>query len=177
MTTHHTQHREKGFGLVEVLLSLALMAALLTAVAFAMQASFQSYNANDEAAALTQTARFTMLQMTRDMRTAEDISAVGTTKLVIVPAANGNGLQEVQYELTGGVLYYRQKVNGVTTSYVLLGSDDRVKVSGFAVTLLSGTDWQSTACTKTAQVKLDLQIRGQTLSLTASGSPRRNQLY
>jgi hypothetical protein len=59
-------------GLVELLLALSICAALLTAVAVAIDAAFKSYETNQEQAALTQRARLTMYRLLTTIRTAAE---------------------------------------------------------------------------------------------------------
>jgi prepilin-type N-terminal cleavage/methylation domain-containing protein len=59
---HHLlkRKRRRGVGLVELLVALAISAALLTSVAVAVDASFKAYAANQANAQLTQRARLTV---------------------------------------------------------------------------------------------------------------------
>jgi hypothetical protein len=59
-------------GLVELLIALAISAALLTAVGVAVDASFKSYETNQEQSSLTQRARLTMYRMLTTIRTAAE---------------------------------------------------------------------------------------------------------
>jgi prepilin-type N-terminal cleavage/methylation domain-containing protein len=167
-----------GFTLVEILLSIALLGMLLTAVAAAMHASFQSYDQNDKLASVTQVARSILDRMTREIRTAIDIDPNSTsTRLGIQPPAD-SGVQRIEYEYTGGALYYRRTIGGVTTSQALLSPTDDVRVTSFLVlSRETGQDWQGYTCTKNVKIRLDLLVDSQALSLTASGVLRRNQVY
>lgn len=61
--------RARGLGLIEMMLALAISAAVLTAVATAIDISFKSYAANQENASLMQRARMAMHRITTDIRT------------------------------------------------------------------------------------------------------------
>jgi prepilin-type N-terminal cleavage/methylation domain-containing protein len=61
-------HRRHGVGLVELLIALAISAALLTAVAFAVDASFKAYAANETQAQLMQRSRLAMNRITTYIR-------------------------------------------------------------------------------------------------------------
>jgi len=165
-----------GFGLIELLLSLAIMAMLLAAVSAAIHTSLKSYQENQKIAAVTQSARSILDRMMRDVRTAAAVDSAAT-ELTIIPPDDGSGLEQLKYDFTGGVLYYRRTVSGQTTSHVLLGSGDEVTVSDFTVTREVGQDWQGTPCTKSITASLSLAAGGYTFSVTASAAPRRNQLY
>lgn len=58
----------RGFGLVELLISLAIAAALLTATAVAVNASFTAYSVNQEQSSLAQRARLAMFRIVNDIR-------------------------------------------------------------------------------------------------------------
>lgn len=165
-----------GFTLVELLLALSLMAILMASVAAAMHASFQSYSENDDYADITQSARSIMTKMGHEIRSCEDVAGTAT-KLVLLPINDGSGLQQIQYEIVGGTLFYRKVVNGVTTAYPLLDGTDQVKANSLTVTTVNGLDSGGQACVVDVSVKLVLTINNKTLSVTASGCPRRNQVY
>ena len=61
-------HR-RGLGLAELLISLTISAMLLTAMAVAIDASFKSYQANEEQSTLTQRARLALYRMLMNIRT------------------------------------------------------------------------------------------------------------
>ena len=62
--------RYRGIGLVELLIALALEAALLTAVAISVHAAIQSHRSNTDYAAMTSRTRIAMLHMTNLLRNA-----------------------------------------------------------------------------------------------------------
>ncbi len=171
---HHTE----AFTLVEVLLSLSILAMLMAAVGGAVFASLDSYEENDHIAAATQAARSVLDRITRDIRTAAAVSAGSTQITIITP--DGSEAQQIDYEWdTGnGVLYYRRTVDGSTTSYPLLG-DGEVAIDSFYVTYQTGPYWKdpNILCTKSVSVSISIAIDGKTFTMTASAAPRRNQLY
>lgn len=63
--------RRRGLGLVELLVSLAIVASLLTAVAVATKSSFQAYAINQEFSLLTQKTRMAMHRILSDIRTSD----------------------------------------------------------------------------------------------------------
>jgi prepilin-type N-terminal cleavage/methylation domain-containing protein len=62
----------RGVGLPELLIALAISAALLVATAVAVDASFQAYGVNQTQSALSQRARVAMHRLTTYIRTTED---------------------------------------------------------------------------------------------------------
>ena len=164
--------RQSGFTIVEILISVALLAALLAAVAAAMQASFQNYSENQKTTVLTQTARVVLGRMMREVRTAEAIDSTDTS-LTITPPASGSGLEEIQYELSGETLYYRQTINSMTNTYVLLGGSSDVQVTSFSILREIDEDEHTLSVT----VRLAFSVDGEELAVTATSAVRRNQTY
>ncbi len=67
----YPRHGRRGVGLVELLIALAITAALLTATAVAIQASFTGYKVNQEQATLIQRARLTLNRILAEIRTTQ----------------------------------------------------------------------------------------------------------
>src|SRR5690349_16358233 len=63
-----SRRRRHGVGLVELLVALAISAALLTATAMAIDASFKAYAVNQEQSDLTQRSRLAMYRITAVVR-------------------------------------------------------------------------------------------------------------
>jgi len=164
--------RQSGITIVEILISVAILAVLLAAVAAAMQASLQSYSENQKTSALSQTARVVVERMMREVRTAGAVDSTSTS-LTITPPADGSGLEEIQYELSGETLYYRQTIDSLTNSYVLLGGDGDVQVTSFSILREIDEDENTLSVT----VRLVLLVGGEELSVTATSAVRRNQTY
>jgi type II secretory pathway pseudopilin PulG len=61
--------RARGLGLIEMMLAMAISAAVLTAVATALDVSFRSYAVNQENTILMHRARLAMHRITTDIRT------------------------------------------------------------------------------------------------------------
>lgn len=158
---------------MEATISLAITAMLLTALGAAVHTSVQGYTENEKLTNMTQSGRTVLNRIIRDIRACDAVDA-NATKITIIPT-DANGPQQVQYEYTGGLLYYRRTVNSVTTSSVLLGSNNSVGISSFTINTTTGTDWQNIACIKDVSLKLVLKVGIETMTVTASASPRRNQ--
>jgi len=71
-----TRRRHRGLGLAELLVALAISAAVLTAVAVATDASFTAYKVNQENAALMQRARLAMYRILSEIRTSDTHSPI-----------------------------------------------------------------------------------------------------
>ena len=168
--------KRSGIGLAELLISVSLMAALLAAVAAAMNATFTGYSENEKISSATQAARSVLNRVATDVRRCED-ATVTATSVTLVPVADGSGLTQLKYELLNGTLFYYRTVNGVTTTYTLLGSGDRAQVTAFVVNRVAGTDAGGQACTTSVTVALTLTVDNRTLTVTTTADPRRNQLF
>ena len=172
--------RKKAFTLVEILISVALSGLLLAAVATAVHGSLKNQAENTDIAAATQAARFTLDLITREIRTAAAVDEhADPTTLTIVPPEDGSGTQQIKYEhdAASGSLVRRVTVNGSTTSQTLFGGQEDVRVQSFHAIYELGQDWQGLSCAKSVTIRMEFKVRNQTLAVTASVAPRRNQLY
>lgn len=109
-----THVHRRGLGLVEMLVALSISAALLVAVAAALDTTFKAYRANQEVADLTQRARLGMHRMLTELRSttdpvpADEVLAayrsgqVVTTRSVRIDAPDG--LTAVRYLHSGNQL-------------------------------------------------------------------------
>lgn len=165
--------RPRGaFTLVELLLSMCLMAVLLTSLGFAVNASMKSYTSDIAMTNLTRTSRLIMDRMTRDVRTARNVDCASNT-LKIYPL-DANVAPEVDYVLQSGSFIYR-KINGTTiTDYPLLSSTDPVTPTAFTINLSYTTLADGNSYATLASLKLSLKAGTQTMTVTGSASPRRN---
>lgn len=168
---------KQGFTIVEMLLALAILAVLLSAVAVAMHASLHNYSENTKIAELTQTARVVLNRMMSEVRTADAVDSASQRVTIIPPQPDPGNLTEIEYELDDGVLYCRRTVSGCQTSEPLIASDEDVQVTGFSVTRETGIDGEEVEYTKSVTTQLDLQSGNSTFSVTASACPRRNMEY
>jgi type II secretory pathway pseudopilin PulG len=173
----HATRRTCGFTLIELFLSLALTGLLMAAVAASFHATFTSYSQNRKIATAAKAARFTLHQIMREVRRAEAVDA-HTDYVSIIPLADGRGLDEIRYEYDDANQSLQRKdvSGGGTQTYTMLGGGD-LAVTSFYASSQIGQDWQGTDCTKSVTVYLQIRIDGQTHTVTASGAPRRNQIY
>jgi prepilin-type N-terminal cleavage/methylation domain-containing protein len=75
-----TTHTRRGLSLVEVMISLAISAMLLTAVAAAFSASSDAIEINDEFFRASQAARVSMNQLITEIRRANAVSVPANNK-------------------------------------------------------------------------------------------------
>ena len=163
----------RAFTMVELLLSLAITALLLASVAVGTHAFLKSYEDNERMVSLTEASRLVLSRMMIEARAATDVDSTAA-QLTITPIDDGSGLQQIQYELTGGQLHYRRTVNGVQTDQILIGdSSDDITISDFSV--LREVDPQDVPVS--VRVRLALARGTESLSVTASAVIRGNQEY
>jgi prepilin-type N-terminal cleavage/methylation domain-containing protein len=113
----------KGLCLIEVLMSLAIMAILLTATAVAFDAALENYTVNHDLAAVSVAARNALYQMNYIIRTAwndpaTDVITVNTpgTTCSLVDAYGRN----VVYSYDSNAHQLKVSVDGGTTYYVMV---------------------------------------------------------
>jgi len=164
------QHGKRGFTLMEVLISLAVLAMLMAAIGAAVHSSLQSYTENQKSLALTQAARSVLDRMMREVRTAADVDST-TNSLTI--DADGTGQNTASYQFSPGAFYYVQTVDGHTTYYPLLSYSDDVNVTDFSVVREDSAEGNPLSVT----VRLTLAMRDRTFAMTATSAVRRFQMY
>lgn len=115
---------DSGFTMVEVLLSLTILAMLMTAVAFAFDAAVTNYQANKGIYKSVNTARQALLRMTNDLRTAHELplsSEEANTQVSFGNDTDGDGLYDkdvtYRFDSATNTLYYDDNITG--NSYVL----------------------------------------------------------
>ena len=175
-TIMSNRNTRRGLTLVELLIAVAILAMLLAAIAVAMHGSLLSFKENEGLAAVVQTGRAVLNQISRDVRTAEAVSC-DSNSVTIIPPDDGRGISEIQYELSDGQLLYRVVQGATSEAHVLIDSSSDVRVDAFTVQFETGENWEGVECTKSVTVRLVVTNGKDTVPLTASAAPRRNQLY
>jgi len=170
-----TCRRHRGFSLIEALFAVAILGMLLASIAAAVRATFESYEENDKIASVTQSARWALAKIMTDIRTADSADAT-SAQVTLVPPDNPGGLEQIRYAYANGVLTYYRTVHGSTTSYPLLGGED-IALTLFAAQKSMGTDWEGQSCVKSITIRMQFTVDNQTFAMTASASPRRNQIF
>lgn len=109
-----------GFTIIEVMMSLVILAVLMTAVAFAFDASVTNYQANKGIYETVNTARQALLRITNDLRSAQAVALIGggdpdNTQISLV--TNTGTDITYRFDSTDNTLYYDDNASG--SSYVL----------------------------------------------------------
>ncbi|MFN4242930.1 MAG: prepilin-type N-terminal cleavage/methylation domain-containing protein [Tepidisphaerales bacterium] len=164
--------RRRGLGLVELLISLAITAALLTATAIALDASFRAYRTNQELGDLTQRARLAMHRMLTEIRATQDHEpapgdlAVFRSGIVVDTTAiriytDPDNAIEYRHEGSRIVRQTFRRVGGAWTSEPARALLDGVAPGNFTVTM----EPQRSARAARAGLPFD-QLRRATIRMT-----------
>jgi len=180
--------RRRAFTVSEVLLSMSIIAMLMVAAATAMKVSLDGHNENDKVTRAMQGARGTLARLTRQLRTAADVSfsestesgtyggqtvTMDVTTLTITSPNDGDGLDLVKYVhripvggSVGGRLYYEHQKSGqalVAPDMAMLGEEEDVEVESFDVqTVTAGAD------TASAKVTFVLSVGGRQFDFSSA---------
>ncbi len=178
------QRRSAGLSLIEVLLSITIMALLLTATAVAFDAAFKSYKVNHDLATVSVSARNALYQMSATIRSAWndpdvdtiDISSDGT-ECSLVDAAG----RAVIYRYVEADKQLKVNLDGSADWFVLVDNVYPVTVGEqiFTATSEQG-DILSGAVTgqKLSQVEMRFMVTQEGLSRTISAAAvPRNMIY
>jgi hypothetical protein len=114
--------RRRGVGMVELLVALSISAALLTATAVALDASFKAYRANQEIGDLTQRARLAMHRILTEIRSTQDhvpdasvLSIFRTGVAVQTPSIR------IYTDATNAIEYRQQGTQVIRQTFTLTG--------------------------------------------------------
>ncbi|MEN8128230.1 MAG: prepilin-type N-terminal cleavage/methylation domain-containing protein [Planctomycetota bacterium] len=125
--------KQFGFTIIEAMLALAILAILMTAVAFAFDASVKNYQANQGIYKAINTARQALLRITNDLRTAQDLplsAEEANTQVSFGNDTDGDGVYDknvtYRFDSATNTLYYDDHITG--SSYVLC---DHVTAAAF----------------------------------------------
>lgn len=197
-------NRRRGVGLVELLVAMAISAALLTSVAMAVNASFKAYAVNQSQGQLTQRARLalnrmvTYIRATNEHRPDDDdalddfeaglITTAGSIRMMLdssngmIFRQSGSELQMVPFTVAGNTLTEgtaRTLLHGVGTNDFRITFEPQRS----AVSIKTGNPTYDQL--KRASIVLTVrptvetsvkgeELEGQTVTLSASIMPRRN---
>jgi prepilin-type N-terminal cleavage/methylation domain-containing protein len=126
-----------GFTIAEMLVALAVMALLLTAVAVAFNASAINYNENKDMFNVVNMGRQAMMRMTSQLRTAIAVAPTeANTQCSLITADNQN--IRFRYDSTAQVVYLSNldASSNITASYALCRN---VTAMTFTRTVVTGT--------------------------------------
>lgn len=196
--------RRRGIGLVELLVAMAISAALLTSVAMAVNASFKAYAVNQSQGQLMQRARMALNRMVTYVRATnehrpDDDTALDSFESGLVTTASsirmmldssngmifrqsGNELQMIPFTVAGNTLSEgtpRTLLHGVGTNDFRITFEPQRS----AVSVKTGSpaydQLKRASIVLTVRPTSDTSVKGeeqqgQTVTLSASIMPRKN---
>jgi prepilin-type N-terminal cleavage/methylation domain-containing protein len=170
----------RGFTLVELIVTVILMAMLVVALGALMRATLDNYARNESLALRTQAGRSVLSRILANARTAESlaVSPDGHT-LEIVPGDKTDYML-LRYQQSGEeLLYQTTPTGGMAGTYApMLGDeDDEVKVRSFLVTEEMATPPSGPSYVKAVTIELILEAYGMESTFKGSASPRQNLQY
>ena len=161
MKRKHSLHRSAaGFTIAECLISLAICALLMTAVAVAFNASLINFRENEEMFQSINNARQALTRMTTQFRTAKivDAASPATECSLITPTD-----EDITYEFRAADKKLYLITNG--NEYTLC---DNVTAASFTRTLATNGE------PKSVLISLTVQCGSSTRTLSAAAVVRRN---
>lgn len=185
--------RRRGLGMVELLVSLSIVASLLTATAVAVDAAFRAHAINQEQAVLVSKARVALTSILSQVRTTQlhaPATAMRRAEFVTGQTVSDSGL--VMYDAEDKLLrfYYdaaskKLKVDTETGTYTLASHVDAFSVTfepmRSAASVRTGGGWDLLK-----RVTVQITVRAghalgpgegsgsEQLTLSGSAMPRRN---
>jgi prepilin-type N-terminal cleavage/methylation domain-containing protein len=136
---HSKQHRRHGVGLIELLVALAISAALLTAVAVATDASFKAYGINETQAQLMERSRLAMNRILTYIRSTnqhlpdDDASQTKFQSGLITQCTS----IRMMIDATHGIIFRQSGTTLQAVSFTIAGA---TLTEGKARTLLAGVN-------------------------------------
>lgn len=151
---------QPGFTLAEVLISLALMAFLMTAAALGIEAAQSAHAYNAEKTELVTRARAVLDRINRDMRRATEFSVLDTHTLQITLADGMIHTYSWDGAVGGNVTYTQTDTSAITTTPITL--------TGYV------QDFTVTDATTVCEVRLALKGTLAQTDITATAIPRKS---
>lgn len=170
-----------GISLPELLISLAIVAVLMTAVGASYSASASAVEMNERMFRATQTARIAMNRMLHDLRNAEVVTvgtlaaqSTSTVTDTFIDVINPDGsMVSYVYQPADRVVYLVQRDAEDEPQFVLARNVDS------AVFTADVQPHPQTGQRRTVRVTIDLnvQVEQQSVRLSGSATPRRAMVY
>jgi hypothetical protein len=186
--------RRRGVGLAELLIALSISAALLTATAVAIDASFKAYAINQEQSDLTQRTRLAMYRMTTMIRQTKEHAPTTAGKATLF--ASGATVTDTgidMFDLEGNSVSYfydapnkrlMASINGVERPMCegVQSFTVRLEPMRSTTSIRTGGPWdlmkratlEMTVRTTSSTATRGEGVDRQSVTLSASVMPRRN---
>ncbi len=179
MPIRFRKHRSKGLSLVEVLISLAIVALLLTATGIAFDAALDNYKVNHDMATVSVSARNALYQMTSTIRSAWNLDP--TTDPGYEIDVSGDGLscslrdaddRDVIYRYNPDTDELQVNINGGADWHVMV---DNVFPVTVGQPIFTKTDGPNNTISR-VEVRFMVSQEGLSRTISAAAVPR-NILY
>jgi Tfp pilus assembly protein PilW len=169
---YSSEKSSTGFTIAELLISLVIIALVLTAVAVAFNASITNYRDNEDIFKTVNKARQALTRMTSELRTAGYYDSVLDAWLGVVQASPSNQCEFYTSDANHIIYEYRSADNKL---YVITGSNeytlcDDVTAASFTKT---AADWDPNDA-KSVQISLTVTSGELEKTLSAAVVVRRN---
>ena len=156
----------KGLSLAEVMISLAISAMLLTAVAAAFSASSEAIEINDEFFRASQAARVSMNQILTEVRRANPVDAVNSKANDLAMVGHDGNPRDYIYDAASKKLKLDTHTPG-KPQYTLASNCTNAT---FTYDIVSGQVMR-------VSVTIIVQVDRNTIRLTGSAAPRKVQTW
>jgi len=169
--THLIRKSRRGLSLAEVMISLAISAMLLTAVAAAFSASSEAIDQNDQFFRASQAARVSMTQILTEIRRANAVQVPG----------NNKSLSMITFDNKDRTYSYdsdAQKLKMITND--VLTDPDYTLASNCTSTTFdvdTMTDAGGIKHVVRVAVTIIVKVGSNTIRLTGSAAPRKEQTW
>ena len=157
-----------GFTIAELLITLAISALLLAAVAAAINASFINYTENENMFKTRNSARQALTRITTQLRTATAVDANEPAYQCSMVTADNNDIT-YQYNSSDNKLYLITNDDLMDDDYVLCDN-----VTAMTVTKQTGVDVDSVTYVKNVQITITVEKGGTKQTLSTAAVIRRN---
>jgi len=156
-----------GFTIAELLISIAISAMLLVAVAVAFNASATNYRENEEIFRTINTARQALTRMTSQLRTATAVDETAPPNECTMLTADGSNIT-YRYDSGQGVLYLITLDDPMDSDYVLCENVTDMTCTKHAVVENSQTKVRS------VQISITVTSGNTQRTLSTAAVVRRN---
>lgn len=157
--------RRRGLGLVEAMVSLAICAALLTAVGMAFNASADAIHENDEFFLATQGGRVALSRILTQARRGTVSTQSTGARLTLI---TDTGLtQRYDIDLVNKVIKLTTTDTGVETTHVLART-----ITGGSFAYDTGTNFDGNPCVTRVAITLAVENKNNRIVLSGSAACR-----
>lgn len=170
--------RLRGLGLVELLISLAITASLLTAIAAAFSSSATVIDNNDKFFRATQSGRVALHQILTEVRRCDSVQ-VSANQIDVLQAhevrAPNELMRSFRYDATKQRLVLFITYQNGTKSAEFPLAESVVSTAPFTYDM--GKDANNTDCVSRVAVALDVKVGDNHVRVSGAAAPRRSLTY